>query len=143
MVYKLVEMNGIPKIKLSEDKEKVLIPGRKNVFRIYSGNGPEFDILINQEEQDIKIGKVTAYNPFTEASIEIDAVRVEKLTTVLFEDGKEVVETHGPMNVWREHVLSNLHNFDQDVIMKNKEFKIYTSERVMKDLNRLWQKSFN
>lgn len=143
MVYKLVEMNGIPKIKLSEDKEKVLIPGRKNVFRIYSGNGPEFDILINQEEQDIKIGKVTAYNPFTEASIEIDAVRVEKLTTVLFEDGKEVVETHGSMNTWREHVLSNLHNFDQDVIMKNKEFKIYTSDRVMKDLNRLWQKSFN
>ena len=86
---------------------------------------------------------MTAYNPFKEVSIEVDAIWVEKLTTVLFEDGKEVVETHGPMNARREQVLSNLHNFDQDVIMKNKEFKIYTSERVMKDLNRLWQKSFN
>jgi len=32
MVFKLVEMNGIPKIKLSEDKEKVLIPGKKKIF---------------------------------------------------------------------------------------------------------------
>lgn len=37
MVYKLVEMNGVPKIKLSEEKEKILIPGRKKVFRVYEG----------------------------------------------------------------------------------------------------------
>jgi len=33
MVYKLVEVEGKPRIKLSEEKEKILIPGRKKVFR--------------------------------------------------------------------------------------------------------------
>jgi len=32
MVYKLVDFNGISKIKISEDPIKVLIPGKKKVF---------------------------------------------------------------------------------------------------------------
>jgi nicotinate phosphoribosyltransferase len=32
-VYKLVEINGSAKIKLSEDVEKVTMPGRKDVYR--------------------------------------------------------------------------------------------------------------
>lgn len=35
MVYKLVEIHGVPRIKLSEEKEKITIPGKKKVFRIF------------------------------------------------------------------------------------------------------------
>jgi nicotinate phosphoribosyltransferase len=38
-VYKLVEISGQPRIKLSEDIEKVLIPGEKHPFRLYGANG--------------------------------------------------------------------------------------------------------
>merc|ERR1711997_785414 len=38
-VYKLVEINGQPKMKLSQDVEKVTMPGKKNVFRLYSNDG--------------------------------------------------------------------------------------------------------
>ena len=34
-VYKLVEINGQPRIKLSQDVGKVTIPGHKQVFTIY------------------------------------------------------------------------------------------------------------
>lgn len=33
-VYKLVEINGQPRIKLSQDVEKVTMPGHKNAFRL-------------------------------------------------------------------------------------------------------------
>uniref|UniRef100_A0A1I8IH65 Nicotinate phosphoribosyltransferase n=1 Tax=Macrostomum lignano TaxID=282301 RepID=A0A1I8IH65_9PLAT len=38
-VYKLVEVNGRPTIKLSEDVEKMTIPGRKRVFRVFGQDG--------------------------------------------------------------------------------------------------------
>lgn len=45
MVYKLVDLDGISKIKLSEDKIKVLIPGKKNIFRVYENDTPSFDLI--------------------------------------------------------------------------------------------------
>lgn len=41
-VYKLVEINKQPKIKLSEDLEKVTIPGRKDIYRLYGSDGLRF-----------------------------------------------------------------------------------------------------
>ena len=38
-VYKLVEINKQAKIKLSEDLEKVTIPGRKEVYRLFGSDG--------------------------------------------------------------------------------------------------------
>lgn len=74
MVYKLVEMNGIQKIKLSEDKEKVLIPGSKKVYRVWTENGPAFDMMLHHSEPDLERGKVTAYNPFTGEKVEEMAI---------------------------------------------------------------------
>ena len=38
-VYKLVEINGQAKIKLSQDVEKVTCPGKKKVYRLYGEDG--------------------------------------------------------------------------------------------------------
>jgi nicotinate phosphoribosyltransferase len=43
----LVEINGKPKIKLSQDVEKVTMPGKKNVFRLYSNDGHALIDLVN------------------------------------------------------------------------------------------------
>lgn len=44
-VYKLVEINKQPKIKLSEDLEKVTIPGRKDIYRLYGSDGLKLVLL--------------------------------------------------------------------------------------------------
>jgi hypothetical protein len=38
-VYKMVEINGLPKIKLSQDVGKVTMPGRKDAYRLYGADG--------------------------------------------------------------------------------------------------------
>jgi len=48
MVYKLVEINGVPRIKLSENIEKMTIPCKKFVFRLFnSDNIAVMDLMTN------------------------------------------------------------------------------------------------
>ena len=39
LLFQLVEINGQARIKLSEDVEKVTIPGRKIAYRLYGVDG--------------------------------------------------------------------------------------------------------
>ena len=47
MVYKLVDIKGEPRIKLSDEMEKVTLPGSKSVIRVYLENEetPSFDVI--------------------------------------------------------------------------------------------------
>lgn len=68
-VYKLVEINGEPRIKLSQDVAKVTMPGNKNVFRLYSGDGHALIDLMQKEcEPAPQVGqKVLCRHPFQES----------------------------------------------------------------------------
>lgn len=50
MVYKVVEFKGTPRIKFSEEIEKVTLPGPKNTLRVFKNGKPVFDMLCTQEE---------------------------------------------------------------------------------------------
>lgn len=51
MVYKLVEINGKPRIKLSENIEKMTIPCKKYVFRLYnSDNIAQIDLMTQDND---------------------------------------------------------------------------------------------
>ena len=65
-VYKLVEINGKPKIKLSQDVEKVTMPGKKNAFRLYSNDGHALiDLLQRPDENPPEVNqRVLCRHPF-------------------------------------------------------------------------------
>lgn len=46
-VFKLAEINGQPRIKLSQDVGKVTMPGRKSAFRLFGADGMFFLLLKN------------------------------------------------------------------------------------------------
>ena len=51
MVFKLVEVNGVPRIKLSNEPSKVTLPGSKEPYRLIGSEGiPLCDLLIRTGE---------------------------------------------------------------------------------------------
>ena len=89
-VYKLVEMDKKPRIKLSEDVEKVTIPGKKQCFRLYGKNGePIVDVMLRENEKEPKVGeRVLCRHPFIESKRAfVTPAKVEKLLLVCW-DGK-------------------------------------------------------
>lgn len=67
-VYKLVEINGSPRMKVSQTIEKVLIPGRKEAYRLYGEDGwPLVDLMICHGEDRPEVGtRVLCRHPFDE-----------------------------------------------------------------------------
>ena len=65
----LIEINGIPRIKLSEDFEKVTIPGRKKVYRLDGSSGNSLlDLMTKNEEPEPSINvKILCRHPFFES----------------------------------------------------------------------------
>ena len=54
MVYKLVQINGLAKIKLSDEREKTTLPGEKQILRVYTKHDghlkPALDLLCLNDE---------------------------------------------------------------------------------------------
>lgn len=89
-VYKLVELNGQPRIKLSQDVGKVTMPGRKDAYRLYSESGHALvDLLQRSTEPPPAINeKVLCRHPFIESKrAYVIPSRVEKLLTVYWKSG--------------------------------------------------------
>ena len=65
-VYKLVEIDGAPRIKLSEDVQKITIPGRKEAYRLYLKNGePVVDVMLRIDEPQPREGeRILCRHPF-------------------------------------------------------------------------------
>uniref|UniRef100_A0A0C9S423 Nicotinate phosphoribosyltransferase n=1 Tax=Wollemia nobilis TaxID=56998 RepID=A0A0C9S423_9CONI len=68
-VFKLVEINGQPRMKLSEDVSKVSIPCKKRCYRLYGREGyPLVDIMTGPDEQPPKEGeRILCRHPFNES----------------------------------------------------------------------------
>lgn len=57
-VYKLVEIRGEPRIKVSQDAAKVTIPGRKEAYRLYDSNDlPILDLMITAGSKPPEAGR--------------------------------------------------------------------------------------
>ncbi len=68
MVFKLVEINGSPRIKLSQDMAKVTMPGAKEVYRLLGSDGvPLLDVIIRAGETRPMPGRrMLCRHPFDE-----------------------------------------------------------------------------
>lgn len=86
-VYKLVEINNKPRIKLSQEVGKVTMPGRKTAYRLYGVDGHALiDILQRIDEDPPQVGnKILCRHPFEESKrAYVTPSKVECLHKVIF-----------------------------------------------------------
>nr|XP_025969437.1 nicotinate phosphoribosyltransferase isoform X2 [Dromaius novaehollandiae] len=90
-IYKLVKVNGFPCLKLTEDEEKMTIPGTKTVYRLYDADGhPFMDLMALEEEPAPSAGQeltVHVLGRSGEAS-KVTPATVETLHRTYFRDGQ-------------------------------------------------------
>lgn len=145
MVYKLVDINGVAKIKLSDEREKTTLPGEKQIIRVYveSGDGrvkPEIDVicLIGEAEGIIEkynkgeSGQIfKAYEPFGDKVAEVKPVKVEALSVLMFDQG-QITYDLPLLKDRRAECLTEFASFggiDFLLAEDDNQYKVYLSEK--------------
>jgi nicotinate phosphoribosyltransferase len=100
-VFKLVEINGAPRIKLSNNVAKVTIPAKKDIYRIYGKDGPLVDLMtLSKEAMPRENAPIFCHHPFDETKRAF--VKPAKLVPMLhlYWDGKALV----PCSLWSDSI---------------------------------------
>ncbi|XP_049534339.1 nicotinate phosphoribosyltransferase isoform X2 [Anopheles darlingi] len=141
-VYKMVEINGQPRIKLSQDVGKVTMPGNKNVFRLYGADGHALiDLLQRVDENPPEMGqKVLCRHPFQESKrAYVIPTQVEPLYRVYWTEGK-VAQVLPSLEEVRERVQVSLKTLRQDHkrTLNPTPYKVAVSDNLYNFIHELW-----
>ena len=87
-VYKLSSSDGKPRLKISENVEKMILPGDKNVLRFYDSDGMFYaDGVVLEEEEGID----TIFHPYhPDKHSSVKGYRSERLLNKVMENGKRL-----------------------------------------------------
>lgn len=116
-VYKMVEINGQPRMKLSQDVGKVTMPGRKEAYRLYGSSGHALiDLLQRAVEPPPEVGeKVLCRHPFEESKrAYVIPTKVERLLKLHWQNGK-IVQQLPTFEEIRTRVTTSLKTLRTDI----------------------------
>ena len=137
-VYKLAAIqddngNFIPKIKLSENTEKVTNPGNKKIYRVY--NEPEHkiqaDIICLEEETFSENEKLTIFDPvepWKKTKLHPGEFSLRELMVPLFKNGKCIYQSPKTMEI-RDYCLK-----EQDTLWEESR-RLVNPHQVYVDLS--------
>lgn len=106
-VYKMVEINNQARIKLSQDVEKITMPGNKSAYRLYGADGHALiDLLQKVDEEPPQVGqKVLCRHPFLESKRAwVCPSRVESMYKVS-------ILNHSRQNKFNNYIKNLFHRF--------------------------------
>jgi len=141
-VYKLVEVNGVPRIKLSQDVGKVTMPGRKDAYRLYGADGHALiDLMQRSIEPPPQAGeRVLCRHPFQESKrAYVIPTRVEALYKVYWQNGK-VCQPQPSLKEVRDRVRASLQTLRQDHKrnLNPTPYKVAVSDCLYNFIHDLW-----
>ena len=107
-VYKLSMIDNSPSFKLSENLEKVTLPGMKKIYRYQNGDGKFYaDGILLQDEENIE----KIYHPsHSHKSAEVQGMKKEELLEVAMKNGEIKIGNKSVQEIseYRKHRLSLL-----------------------------------
>ncbi|WP_320048021.1 nicotinate phosphoribosyltransferase [uncultured Ilyobacter sp.] len=124
-VYKIVQINGKPVMKLSEDVFKISNPGFKEVYRIYDNLGAAYADLITLVEKDKDKTKILENNDlvivderydFKRSLLKSGEYTAKKITIQYMKDGvlTEDYKTLLDVKSSRDYYIDNLNNMSEE-----------------------------
>jgi nicotinate phosphoribosyltransferase len=142
-VFKLVEVNHKPCIKLSEEFQKVTFPGKKNAYRLYDKDGcPLVDLLTKSEEPAPVVGEAfLCRHPFIETKrAYLTPSKVKNLLIPMWENGGLVEENLDSIKQVKERVAKQLLTLrnDHKRMLNPTPYKITVSKQLYEFMHQLW-----
>lgn len=144
-VYKLVEVNSRPRMKLSEDVEKVTIPGQKIAYRLFGHDGNALvDLMLQPQEEPPKINeRVLCRHPFIESKrAYVCPAKVERLHKIFIENG-ELKQPLPTLTELRSKALRSLKCLRNDHCraLNPTPYKVSVSSNLYQFMHDLWLQS--
>ncbi|KAJ5078665.1 nicotinate phosphoribosyltransferase [Anaeramoeba ignava] len=143
-VFKLVEIDGVPRIKLSNELIKITIPGKKEAYRLFGkDNQPLLDVLVKTDSEQIpKVGeRFLCRDPAIESKrMVVTPSKVVPLHSCYW-DGKQVKDVPSLAET-RKFVLQQLENINPVHLdlLKPKQYPVTLSDELYHFLHDLWLK---
>ncbi|KAK3020013.1 hypothetical protein RJ639_004973 [Escallonia herrerae] len=143
-VFKLVEINNQPRIKLSEDVSKVSIPCKKRSYRLYGKEGfPLVDIMTGENEPPPKEGeRILCRHPFNESKrAYVVPQRVEELLKCFWPGNPdERREELPPLKEIRDRCIKQLELMRPDHMrrLNPTPYKVSVSAKLYDFIHFLW-----
>lgn len=140
-VYKLVEIRGKPRIKISQDIEKITIPGRKEAYRLFNEGGePLVDLLVHVgSNAPVKGRKILCRHPFmANKRVYVTPSKVELLHELVW-DGK-LVKPFPTVTEVRDTVKRELAKLRTDVVRSTNPtpYKLSVTDELYNYVHNLW-----
>ncbi|CAB4002898.1 nicotinate phosphoribosyltransferase isoform X2, partial [Paramuricea clavata] len=141
-VFKLIEISGSPRMKLSEDVEKVSIPGEKNLYRLYGHDGKALVDLMTQRKEEVpKVdSRILCRHPVLENKRAwVSPSKIENLYKVYWKDGK-LQESVPSISESREHVQQSLNSLRGDHLrtLNPTPYKVSVTDNLYVFMHNLW-----
>ena len=141
-VYKMVSISGEPTVKLSQDVEKMTMPGDKVVYRLFGKDGfAILDLIQLPEEEPPRIcEKVLCRHPFEESKRAfVTPHKVEELHSVVWSDGRLTHKSPTLLDI-RESVQVSLKSLRSDHLrsLNPTPYKVSVSDKLYNFVHTLW-----
>jgi len=143
-VFKLVMLDSLPRMKLSQDVTKITIPGRKEAFRLYSHDGsPIVDILQIDSEKAPEAGqRVLCRHPFFESKrVYVTPAKVEKLLNLYWDGAPTILSKKLPtLDEKRAHLKTQIGMLRSDHLrsLNPTPYKVSVTDQLYKHIHQLW-----
>ncbi|MCG6185855.1 nicotinate phosphoribosyltransferase [Maribellus maritimus] len=137
-VYKLAKIGDKPKMKISENIEKVTLPGKKQVYRFSDSEGNFYRDAVLLEEENIEDVKILYHPVYPEKFTSVQDCSFEPLLHKVVENGsillkkKSLVEIHNYL-LERAKLLPNEHKR----FISPHLYKVGISKKLMETRNNL------
>ncbi|CAF1971388.1 unnamed protein product [Rotaria magnacalcarata] len=144
-VYKLVELAGLPRIKVSQDIEKVTIPGRKNLYRIYGHDGKALcDLLTKYDEPPPEASvKLLSRHPFSDQRrAYVTPTSVRNLYKLYWADG-EIKEKLPTLHEIRDYAKDQINQLRKDHIrdLNPTPYKVSVTDTLFNFMHDIWMRN--